>query len=316
MTPNDPPQDPQQVGDSTELSEDEIERSRMTLGEHLDELRMRLIRSAIAISVVFVACWSLRLEIGEIALAPYEEKARPWLNADLVEIERERLFAEGEPTQEELEVVFFDGIIDENHLKDPVRSARSDDGTSTFFFYLKVCGYASFLIAGPFILWQAWAFVAAGLYTHEKRAVYRYFPASIALFFGGIWFGYTYMVPYAYYFLQEMGLEQIRAETFITPYLKFLSTLGLGMGIVFQLPILMMALTRVGIIEPDDFAKYRGHFIVSAAVLAALLTPPDPYTQMMMAGPMAVLYEVGILLARIIAKREAKQNAALENRSS
>jgi len=303
--------DPSPPPDSAPATEpDEVEGSRMTLGEHLDELRARLIRSAIAMAVVFVVAWGFKTDVGEFALAPYE-KVRPWLNADLVEIERERLFEDGEPTAQELEAVFRGGVIDAAHLVDPVRSARSDDGSSTFMFYLKVCGYATVLIAGPYILWQLWGFIAAGLYRHERRAVYRYFPASIALFYAGIFFGYTWLVPYAYYFLQAMGLEQIRAETFITPYLKFLSTLGLGMGVIFQLPILMMVLTRVGILEPEDFGKYRGHFWVGAASLAAILTPPDFYTQLMMAVPMAVLYEGGLLLARLVARREAAREAAV-----
>ena len=292
--------------ESPQESPDEVERSRMTLGEHLDELRVRLIRSAVALTVVFVVAWVYRLEVGEIALAPYEDKARPMLSERLFEITKNKLYEDGEPTLEERKKYFFDGVIEEDRLIDPIKSARADDASSTFFFYLKVCGYASFLFAGPYILWQVWSFIAAGLYSNEKRAVYRYFPASLGLFFGGVLFGYTYLVPYAYYYLQEMGLEQIRQETLIAPYLKFLSSLGLGMGIVFQLPILMMALARVGIVDPADYSKYRGHFVVAAAVIAALITPPDPYTQIMMAGPMAVLYEVGIWLSRLVARRTAK----------
>jgi sec-independent protein translocase protein TatC len=295
---------------------DDVERSRMTLGEHLDELRSRLIRSAIALTVVFIAAWGFKDQVAEFALAPYEEKARPWLNERLHEITLDRLNADGPATQEELEKYYFDGIPEENRLIDPIRSARADDASSTFFFFLKVCGYAAFLVAGPFVLWQVWSFIAAGLYASEKRAVYRYFPASLLLFFGGVFFGYTYLVPYAYYYLQEMGLEQIRQATLITPYMKFLSTLGLGMGVVFQLPVLMMALTRVGLVDPDDFAKYRGHFIVGAAILAALITPPDPYTQLMMAGPMAVLYEAGLLLARLVKKREMESETGLEDSAS
>ncbi|MFT7669749.1 MAG: sec-independent protein translocase protein TatC [Planctomycetota bacterium] len=285
--------------DSDSKNLDEVEQSRMTLAEHLDELRRRLIYSAIAITVVFACAWAFKDKIVEIALSPFEDKARVWLNESLVEKYTER-FEAGEYNREELEQIFFDGEMDVANLVDPVRSARSDDGSSTFFFYLKCTGYASFLIAGPFVLWQVWAFIAAGLYRNEKRAIYRYFPSSLALFFGGIWFGYTYLVPYAYFYLQNMGIEQIRQETNVTPYLKFLTSLGLGMGIVFQLPIIMMAVARVGLATPADFGKYRGHFIITAAVFAALITPPDPYTQLMMAVPMAILYEVGIWLSKLV----------------
>jgi sec-independent protein translocase protein TatC len=133
--------------------------------------------------------------------------------------------------------------------------------------------------------------------------VYRYFPASVSLFFAGVLFGYFYLVPYAYFYLTKIGIENIRHEPLIEPYLVFLKSLGLGMGIVFQLPILMMGVARAGLIDPANYSKFRGHFIVGAFVIAAVLTPPDPYTMVMMAAPMVVLYEVGILLAKLAVKR-------------
>lgn len=300
MTAPDPAQTP---GDTEGESAGDLEESRMTLGEHLDELRGRLIRSAVVLSVIFIAAWAYKSKVAEVALAPFENKARPWLNERLFEIEVERLTRDGEPSKMEREAVFYGGVMEEGYLKDPIRSARSDDASAGFFFYLKVCGYASMLFGGPFVLWQIWAFIAAGLYRNEKRVVYNYFPASVLLFFSGATFGYFVLVPYAYYYLTEIGLEQIRHDALISSYLGFLTSLGLGMGIVFQLPILMMALTRVGLIEPQQYSTYRGHFIIGSLVIAAMLTPPDPYTQVMMAGPMAVLYEVGIVLARISARR-------------
>jgi sec-independent protein translocase protein TatC len=295
-----------------EVPDSELEESRMTLGEHLDELRVRLIRSAVVLSVVFIAAWSFKGTVSEIALAPYEEKARPWLNERLFEIEVERLNQNGEPTLKEREAIFYDGIMEEAKLKDPIRNARSDDASGTFFWFLKVCGFATMFVGGPFVLWQIWAFIAAGLYRKERRVVFRYFPPSVLLFFGGTLFGYFVLVPYAYFYLVEMGLEQMRHDALISSYLKFLTSLGLGMGIVFQLPILMMALSRVGLIEPKLYGIYRGHFIVVALVVAAILTPPDPYTQLMMAGPMAVLYEVGIVLAKIATRGRRDDETGLE----
>ncbi|MFT7485959.1 MAG: sec-independent protein translocase protein TatC, partial [Candidatus Paceibacteria bacterium] len=217
-----------------------------------------------------------------------------------------------EPTLKEREAIFYDGIMEEAKLKDPIRNARSDDASGTFFWFLKVCGFATMFVGGPFVLWQIWAFIAAGLYRKERRVVFRYFPPSVLLFFGGTLFGYFVLVPYAYFYLVEMGLEQMRHDALISSYLKFLTSLGLGMGIVFQLPILMMALSRVGLIEPKLYGIYRGHFIVVALVVAAILTPPDPYTQLMMAGPMAVLYEVGIVLAKIATRGRRDDETGLE----
>ncbi len=293
--------------DQPDPNDAELDDSRMTLGEHLDELRVRLIRSAIAFTAVFIFAWTFQNEVVEIALAPFEEKARPWLNDDLFEIEKTKLFANGEPTLDARKERFFDGEVELSKMRDPVKTMRVNSGTGTFFFYLQSCGYAAMFLGGPFVLWQVWGFIAAGLYREEKRAVYKYFPASVGLFFGGAIFGYIYLVPYAYYFISKMGLELLRHDAEVSEYFTFLTSLALGMGVVFQLPILMMALSRAGIIEPKFYSTYRGHFIVGALVIAAVITPPDPYTQIMMAGPMAVLYEVGILLAKLTAKQHAEE---------
>jgi sec-independent protein translocase protein TatC len=274
----------------------------MTLGEHLDELRVRLMRAVVALGVVFAVAWAYNLEVGQIALAPLEEKARVWLNEDIFAHWKGKAEA-GELSQEELKEVFFDGEVDANKLREPVPSVRTDGAAGSFIFMLKVCGFAAFFIAGPFVLWQMWGFIAAGLYRNERRAVYRYFPASVGLFFAGVLFGYFYFVPYAYYYLASMGQEITRHDPKIEDYFVFLKSLGLGMGLVFQLPVLMMGVARVGLIDPKDFSKYRRQFFVAALIISAIITPADPYTMLMMAVPMIVLYEAGIILARIAARK-------------
>lgn len=316
-------EDPTPPGATDEAAEpDEVEQHRMTLGEHLDELRVRLMRAFIAVTIVFIAAWSFRDRVVEFALAPYETKARVWLNdelfarrtADLAEFEAAQLAGvpegdaaaaatAGSRIAEERLKRFEGGEVGRDTMRDPVPSMRADDGVSTFFFYMKVCGYASLFVAGPYVLWQAWAFIAAGLYRREKKVVYKFFPVSLGLFLGGVSFGYAYLVPYGYYYLTELGLNQIRHEALITPWISFLNTLLFGMGIVFQLPLLMTALARLDLVDPKDFGKYRGHFWIGAFVVAAFFTPPDPYTQAMMAVPMAILYEVGILMAKAAARR-------------
>ncbi len=312
---------------ATRPPRDEVEQHRMTLGEHLEELRSRLLRSLVAVGVVFLVAWGFRDRVVAFALAPYEQKARVWLNeelytrrvAELEALETELradlgVAGEADPAaaarvEERLaarrEALFLDGEVSAGKMREPVPSMRADDGVSTFFFYMKVCGYAALFVAGPYVLWQVWAFVAAGLYRSERRVVHRYFPLSLGLFLGGVTLGYTMMVPYGYYFLTELGLNQIRHEALVTPWLSFLNTLLFGLGVVFQLPLVMMAAARLELVDPADFGRYRGHFWVGAFVLAAFFTPPDPYTQAMMAVPMTLLYEVGILLARRAARAAA-----------
>jgi sec-independent protein translocase protein TatC len=330
---------------------DPIEQTRMTLGEHLEELRVRLIRGCVALVVIFSVSWFFKEQVAEIVLAPAQEKAIPWLNeliferaieelveeglpdeeqladvftegpwleeltARLAEVEQaaaqdeSRREAGGLPTLEELTAVFQEGIVKPRHLENGIRNQlRSDAFAGGFVFFLKVCFYAALFLGGPFLIWQMWAFIAAGLYRNEKGYVYRYAPFSMALFLSGVVFGYLYMVPYAQYFLAEMGIGTFHYDFRLELYLSFFTKLSLGLGIVFQLPILMLGLTRAGITEPQHFSRYRGHFWIGALVVAAILTPPDPYTQMMMAGPMALLYELGLLLARI-GYRRAKAGA-------
>lgn len=281
---------------------DEVEESRMTLGEHLDELRVRLMRAVVALGVVFAVAWFYNVEVSNIALAPYETKAKVWLNEDLFAYEKARVES-GELTTDEIKEIFIDGEATPDRLREPVLSVRSDGAAAGFMFMLKVCGFAAFFVAGPFVLWEMWGFIAAGLYRNEKRAVYRYFPASVSLFFAGVLFGYYYFVPYAYYYLAAMGQEITRHDPKIEEYFLFLKSLGLGMGIVFQLPIVMMGVARVGLITPASFAKFRRQFFVASFILSAIITPADPYTMIMMAVPMVVLYEAGIVLARFSARK-------------
>lgn len=323
---------------------DDVLRTRMTLGEHLDELRVRLIRSAVCLALVFAAGWMMHERIADAVLAPAEVKAIPWLNQLLLERTTRELVDGGVPGREELELQFRDGpwldafesrlltstlargeelenealvnLVGEplpaiRNLVHPIpNKLRADASAAGMVFYLKVCFYFAIFLGGPFCLWQVWAFVAAGLYHKEKRVVYVYAPFSMLLFIAGVVFGYYYMVPYAQYFLAEMGLEQFYFDLRLELYLDFFTKLSLGLGIVFQLPILMIVLARTGLVDPRSFGKFRGHFLLGALIFAAILTPPDPYTQLMMAGPMVVLYELGILLARIMVRRSHPESVA------
>ncbi len=279
---------------------DPFEDTRMTLGEHLEELRTRLIRSAIALVAVFVGSYVFVDPIAEFVMAPLG-RAIGMLNADLVDLYEEQLADDPALARD----TFFDPA-DSKHLREPIPTRpRGDAAHSGFFFQLKICLLFALAVAGPYMLWQLWQFIAAGLYAHERRSVYRLFPAAAALFVAGLAFGYTVLVPYGYYFLSRVSLLQIRHDPEVGLYFTFLTNLCLALGAVFQLPIVMTALARVELVQAATFARYRPHFLVGALAVSALLTPPDPITQMMMAVPMVVLYEVGILLARLSARKAA-----------
>ncbi len=273
--------------------EDEVEATRMTLAEHLGELRTRLVRGAAVLMVTFAVAFAYHERVADIVLLP-QHRAITMLNERLVEIYEERLAAD--PSLDRS--LYFDPP-DSRHLAHPIPiEPRGDGAQSGFMFYLKASFLFALAIAGPYMLWEMWRFVAAGLYRRERRIVYRYFPLSGGLFAAGILFGYTTMVPYGYYFLVEPTLGQIRHDPEIGIYFSFLVALLVALGIVFQLPIVMIALSKVGLVDPRAYARFRPYFVVLALVIGAILTPPDPITQMLMAGPMVVLYELGYRLAR------------------
>lgn len=284
---------------SSETSEDPFEDTRMTLGEHLEELRGRLVRSTVVLVAAFVLAWTGRETLARVFFQPYEE-ASARLEVYLVE----RLGEKVRAGEMERERAFADEAMTELSPEYKPKARIKGDAASTgFFFYMKISAYFALFVGGPYLLYQLWQFVAAGLYRHERRVVMRYFPFSALLFLVGVVFGYLLMVPYALYFLAKISIEQIEYYESIDTYTSFLLSLTLALGLVFQLPMLMIALSSVGVVEPATFGKYRPHFIVGALVFAAVITPPDPFTQMMMAIPMVVLYELGALVARVTWRR-------------
>ena len=179
--------------------------------------------------------------------------------------------------------------------------------TSAFEFImndLKSCLLISLFVGGPYLLWQLWGFIGAGLYKQERKVVLSYFPLSVLLFFTGVTFGYFVLVPYGFYYLNgDMRPGMADAAFKLGEYFTYISSLCIALGVVFQLPIIQTALAKIGLVQPSTYATYRGHFAIASFVIAAMLTPPDPYTQSMMAGPMILLYELGIITSRMVAPK-------------
>jgi sec-independent protein translocase protein TatC len=290
--------------------EQEIESSRMTLGEHLEELRGRLFKSVVVLVVIFAGVYTQRFEVFSMIQGPHQ-RAMVMLNDARAEnfheiIEASQIAGPAvdpatwfEPGYPETKI-----LIEQFRNDDRLVHCSADQG---FLLRLRVCFWVALFLAGPFVLLQMWGFIAAGLYRNERSVIHRYLPASIGLFLGGVGFGFFVMVPYALYFL---GLDDLNLETLAvssqtaSSYLEFLKGLALAMGAVFQLPVIMLALSKLEIVEGKVWAQYRRHMMVCALIVAAILTPPDPVTQMMMAGPIVVLYEVGVILTRLSERRK------------
>ena len=282
---------------------DPLAGSRMSLGEHLDELRSRLLKGLAAVAIAFAVAWGFRERVAVFVLSPYRQ-AMDLLETQLQD-EADRILA-ANPARKRTEFYVTADPEDRRLSRFDKRAITTKPGES-FFFNLKVALYASVFVGSPVLLWQLWRFVSAGLYRHERRALTRFFPVSLGLFVLGVFFGFRWMVPWAMYFLnQDVSIELVIPDIKLEDFLTFLSSLCLALGVVFQLPVLMAFLGLAGIVEPSTMARYRGHFVVGAFVLAAILTPPDPFTQILLGLPMVVLYEVGIWSARILARRERR----------
>ena len=171
------------------------------------------------------------------------------------------------------------------------------DVTTPFFVPLKVALMAAFLIALPFILYQIWRFVAPGLYTHEKRLVVPLIFASTLLFFCGMAFAYFVVFPVVFGFITASAPVGVAVMTDIDKYLSFVLTMFMAFGVTFQVPVAVVLLVRMGVVSVAKLREIRPYIVVASFVVGAIFTPPDVVSQLMLAVPLWLLYEAGILVA-------------------
>ena len=233
--------------------------ARIALGAHLEELRYRIVIALLGLGAALVVCWLLRDPLMRIVARPHVRAMRSL----------------GYPTT--------------------LRMLRYPEA---FYAYLKVAFLAAVVLSSPLTVYQIWAFVRGGLRRRERAVLARYGWTSLGLFLMGVEFGFIVLIPLGLEFLMRMGGDVAEPAIRIGAYVSLVMTLTLATGLVFELPLVMRFLGRVGVVKPEVFSRYRRQAILTVFVLAAVLTPPDPFTQVLMAVPMVVLYEVGVLLAR------------------
>jgi sec-independent protein translocase protein TatC len=231
---------------------------------HLEELRKRLIASAIAVGVGFAISYY------------FSEDLLQWLI-------------------EPLKAAMPEG----DHL---VFTSLPE----MFFIYLKVAFVGGALLASPFLFYEAWMFVAPGLYRHEKKMVVPFVIFSTILFTGGALFGYFIVFPFGFKFFIGFSNEYVKALPSVQQYLGLSLKLLFAFGIVFELPVVIYFLTRLGLVTTEFLKKNRKYSILFAFIVGAILTPPDVVSQLMMAGPLIVLYEIGILVSRLARKKKVE----------
>jgi len=236
---------------------------RMPLTSHLEELRRKLIIAGVSWLVAFLACYTFAEPLFDLIATPVRT-ALP----------------------EGTSLVFI-------------------TATEPFFTYLKIGALAGLLVSMPVIFWQIWSFVAPGLYQHEKRYIFPFVLASTLCFATGAFFGYQYVFPMAFKVLIEFGTGSgdINAMLSMGSYLSLSGKLLLAFGLVFELPVVIFFLARMGIVDHKMLARNRKFALLAAFLTGAMLTPPDVFSQTALAVPFIVLYEIGIIVARIFGKK-------------
>ena len=188
------------------------------------------------------------------------------------------------------------------------------DVTGSFFVPMKVTLLAAFLIALPWVLYQVWRFVAPGLYAHEKRMIMPLVVSSYLLFLCGVAFAYFLVFPTVFkvmaHYNAPLGAEM---STDIDKYLSFAMTTFLAFGITFEVPVVVMVLVRFGIVSLDKLRQARPYVVVGAFIIAAVVTPPDVMSQLLLAVPLWLLYELGLILAAIFLRKTVAPEADSEH---
>jgi len=241
---------------------DELEGTEQPFVAHLIELRDRLIRALIAIGLAFAV----------LCFWPGPAGMYDWLAAPLVA-----------------------------HLPKGA-TLIATNVISPFIVPLKITLLAALMLALPVVLYQVWAFVAPGLYSHEKRLVLPLVVSSTILFFTGVAFCYFFVFGKVFTFIQSFAPKSITAAPDIEAYLGFVLTMFVAFGAAFEVPIVVVVLARMGLVPIDKLKTFRGYFIVLAFIIAAIITPPDVVSQLALAIPMVLLYEVGIWAAQVFIK--------------
>jgi sec-independent protein translocase protein TatC len=204
-----------------------------------------------------------------------------------------------------------------SYLISPLTKVLPDDSRliftnlpEMFIAYIKVALVAGIILAIPVIFYQLWMFLAPALYQKEKRYIIPFVLFSSILFAVGALFGYLVVFPYGFKFFLSFATEDIQALPSVKQYFSFAIRLLLAFGLVFEMPIVVLFITKIGLITPDSMKKFRKFAILCSFILAAILTPPDVATQLMMALPLIILYEISIFLSKAMyRKKEGKSDA-------
>ncbi|MNS19906.1 Sec-independent protein translocase protein TatC [compost metagenome] len=290
---------------SFDRDEAEIEASRAPLMDHLIELRGRLLICVVAFIVAFIGCFAVADKLYLFLVQPYVVSAAF----------HQTVGAHGHVSPFDL-ILGTARLIPVPAVDDQSVKLIYTAPLEFLFTKMKLAGLGAVIIAFPVLAWQLYRFVAPGLYRNEKGAFLPFLIAAPVLFLLGAALVYFVMLPFVMWFSlsQQIIGQGVSAELLpkVSDYLNLVTALILAFGLCFQLPVVMTLLGLAGMISSKVMAKGRRYAIVAVVVVAAVVTPPDPISQLMLAVPMVLLYEVSIWCVRIIEMRRKKADAAEE----
>lgn len=260
------------------------DENEMSFLDHLEELRFRLMRSVIAIFVVAIVLFIFKdFVFDKIIFAPRQLdfpsfKAWCWISHNL-------------------------GLEDKLCVKSIDYKIINTTMLGKFTAHILVSLIGGFILSFPFVFWQAWAFIKPGLKQNESSAVRGVVFYTAVLFFLGVFFGYYVIAPLSLQFLGNYELADVESTITIMSYMKLVASITLATGIIFQLPMAVYFLSRAGIVTPQLLKKFRRHALVAVLVLSAIITPPDLTSQVLVAFPVLLLYELSIIISRRVVKK-------------
>ena len=272
------------------LDQEESGEKEMSFLEHLEELRWHVIRALAAVIIFTIVAFVLA----------------PWVFENIIFAPARVDF----PTFKWLcklgDVLGYEGLC----VKDIPFKVQSRNMTGQFTMHIMSSFIIGLVVAFPYVIWELWRFIKPGLQKSERKYSRGAVAAVSVLFFMGVTFGYFVIVPWMVYFLANYSISDMVVNEFdITSYVSTVVMLVLGSGLLFQLPVVIYFLTKIGIVTPEFLRKYRKHSIVIILIVAAIVTPPDPLSQMLITIPLYMLFEISILISASVAKRRAREEA-------
>lgn len=265
-----------------------IEEKDMSFLDHVEILRWHLVRSAAAIFIVSIGAFIMKdLIFNKILFAPKDANFITY-----------RFFCSVS------KIFGADGLC----IDDIPFTFQSLEMAEQFSVHIWTSITVGFIVAFPFIVWEFWKFISPGLYEKERKGAFLFIVISSFLFFIGVLFGYYIVTPLSVNFLGNYSVSDVVARNItIGSYISLVRSSSLASGLIFELPIVMYFLTKMGLVTPDFLKKYRKHALVVVLILAAIITPPDIISQIIVGIPIMILYEVSIYISKIVVKRELKK---------